>query len=175
MSATPALPPLRDGRYRARIGDRAYDVEIRDGEVLVDGEPVDVALAAGSAGSTLLMDGRASWGVVQADGARHHVTLDGHSFDVQVQDERALLLEQYGLADEAASAEREVRAPMPGLVLHVLVEAGQKVEEGDGLLVLEAMKMENELRAATAGTIAAVHVTPGEAVAKNALLIEVEG
>ena len=63
---------------------------------------------------------------------------------------------------------------MPGLVLRVLVEPGDEVEQGQGVAVLEAMKMENELTAPAAGTVAAVHVAAGDAVAKNELLIEVD-
>src|SRR5690606_37538113 len=83
--------------------------------------------------------------------------------------------ERFGMDTGASAAQREVRAPMPGLVLQVLVAPGDAVEEGQGLVVLEAMKMENELRAPAAGTVAAVHVAPGVAVGKNALLMEMEG
>ena len=113
--------------------------------------------------------------VERAGDGRLRVTLRGRRVDVRVQDEQALLLERYGLAAADVQAEREVHAPMPGLVLKVLVEAGQTVEAGEGLLVLEAMKMENELRAPTAGVVGAVHVRSGEAVGKGALLLEMEG
>ena len=102
------------------------------------------------------------------------VTIDGRRITVAVRDETAQLLERFGLDTGTDAAEREIHAPMPGLVLQVLVEAGQEVAAGDGLVVLEAMKMENELRAPAAGTVAAVHCAPGEAVGKNALLIEFE-
>jgi biotin carboxyl carrier protein len=61
---------------------------------------------------------------------------------------------------------------MPGLVVRILVEAGQEVEVGAGLVVLEAMKMENELRATAAGTVGAVRAQPGEAVEKGQVLVE---
>ena len=73
-----------------------------------------------------------------------------------------------------AAADREIQAPMPGLVLRVLVAPGDAVEAGQGVVVLEAMKMENELTAPAAGTVAAVHAAPGDAVAKNDLLVEVD-
>ena len=63
---------------------------------------------------------------------------------------------------------------MPGLVLNVMVTEGQSVQEGDGLLVLEAMKMENELRAPAAGIVHTVHVSTNDAVDKDALLIEID-
>ena len=123
----------------------------------------------------LWLDGR-SYDVTlrKAGKGRVEVSLGGRTREVRVQDERALLLERYGLADAAAAAEREIHAPMPGLVLKVAVEEGQEVAEGDGLLVLEAMKMENELRAPADGTVAAVHIAAGDAVGKNDLLIEID-
>jgi pyruvate carboxylase subunit B len=93
---------------------------------------------------------------------------------VEVKDERGLLLERFGLAEAVEDRAREVRAPMPGLVVSVLVAPGRQVRAGEGLVVLEAMKMENELRAAADGTVKAVHVAPGDAVGKNALLVEFE-
>lgn len=98
----------------------------------------------------------------------------GREFDVHIKDERDLLLERYGLAETAAAGTQAIRAPMPGLVLSVAVEPGQHVSEGTGLAVLEAMKMENELRAEHDGTVKAVHVSPGDAVGKNDLLLELE-
>jgi pyruvate carboxylase subunit B len=62
---------------------------------------------------------------------------------------------------------------MPGLVLRVNVEVGQHVAEGAGLMVLEAMKMENEIRAPTAGEVTTIHVGPGEAVEKGVTLVEI--
>ncbi len=63
---------------------------------------------------------------------------------------------------------------MPGLVLTTLVSPGDTVKRGDGLLVLEAMKMENEIRSATDGQVKAVHVRAGDAVGKDAVLVELE-
>jgi biotin carboxyl carrier protein len=65
-----------------------------------------------------------------------------------------------------------LRAPMPGLVVRILVEAGQEVGIGAGLVVLEAMKMENELKAPAGGTVSAVQVRAGEAVEKGQVLVE---
>ena len=65
-------------------------------------------------------------------------------------------------------------APMPGLIVRVNVEVGDSVSAGQGLVVMEAMKMENELRAAGAGKVKSVHAKPGEAVNKGALLVELE-
>ena len=125
--------------------------------------------------------------VLTVDGRPHRVTLEGRDGDAltlrvdgtrivaDVSDAQRVLLESFGLDTGEAAAQREVRAPMPGLVLHVRVQPGDAVEAGQGLLVLEAMKMENEIKAAQAATVARVHVAPGEAVTKGTLLVEMEG
>ena len=169
---------IQDGTYRAHVGERAFDVAFEGGQIVVDGEAVGYAFERIDEGRVLLLlEGRSVPATVERTGdGRLRVTLTGRRVDVRVQDEKDLLLERYGLGAAAdAGAAREVRAPMPGLVLSVLVEPGQAVEAGDGLLVLEAMKMENELRASADGVVGAVHVQAGEAVSKNALLLEMGG
>ncbi|MEM9664080.1 MAG: biotin/lipoyl-containing protein [Bacteroidota bacterium] len=168
-----ARPTLPNGPYRAHVGDTSYDLTLQDGQVHRDGHLVEVeATQMEGHRVTLRLNGRSVPTVVEAQGDGQYVVTVGHRrIPVRVQDARALLLERFGMDSGEAAAAREVRAPMPGLVLRVPVEAGQAVEAGTSLLVLEAMKMENELRAEAAGTIEAVHVSAGEAVSKNALLI----
>ncbi|WP_146088847.1 biotin/lipoyl-containing protein [Neolewinella xylanilytica] len=85
-----------------------------------------------------------------------------------------LLVERLGLSVNVEAATNEVTAPMPGLILEVLVEVGQEVTGGTPLLVLEAMKMENVLKADGEGTVKAIRVSKGDAVDKRQLLIEME-
>lgn len=84
------------------------------------------------------------------------------------------LLKSMGLENAMVPKISEVKAPMPGLVLDILVTAGQSVEVGEKILVLEAMKMENAIKSPTAGTIASIHVSKGQAVDKNFVLIKFE-
>jgi pyruvate carboxylase subunit B len=153
----------------------------REGDHLTaDGEPLDArhtrlrTTAEGAETTLVVIDGRPHVVTVDHEGGTARVWIDGAPVEVEVRTEADLLLERFGLDTGDAAAEREVRAPMPGLVLRVLAEPGQAVEAGDGLVVLEAMKMENELTAPTAGTVAAVHAAPGDAVGKNDLLVELE-
>jgi biotin carboxyl carrier protein len=84
------------------------------------------------------------------------------------------LLSQMGLDMKAMHKAESVKAPMPGLVLKVLVEAGQQIQKGDGLLVLEAMKMENIIKATGSATVKVIKVTERTAVEKGTVLIELE-
>lgn len=81
------------------------------------------------------------------------------------------LLESMGMGGGAVRKVKEVKAPMPGMVLRVEVVPGQEVQEGDPLLVLEAMKMENNLKSPASGTVKSVHVEAGKAVEKGAVLV----
>ncbi|GAB5520893.1 MAG: acetyl-CoA carboxylase biotin carboxyl carrier protein subunit [Rhodothermales bacterium] len=160
--------------YRSHIGDAAFDIEI-DGDVAtLDG--LEARLHPLGGPRYLLEAGARHVEVViqrQPDGTLG-VTLDGQYRAVRVQDEAALLKERFGIREDDAAGSGAVHAPMPGLVLRILVEPGQVVAAGDGLVVLEAMKMENELKAPSAGTVATVHATEGDAVNKGALLVSVE-
>ncbi len=100
--------------------------------------------------------------------------INGTVYDVRLADQYDQLVNRLGLEIAPAHKIKEVRAPMPGLVLGLLAEAGQEIQEGDPLLILEAMKMENVLKAPGEGTIKAIRVEKGDAVEKNALLIELE-
>jgi pyruvate carboxylase subunit B len=96
----------------------------------------------------------------------------GAQHEARVVDERTRHIESLTSGAQARSGPVQLRAPMPGLVVRVLAERGQLVEPGQGLIVLEAMKMENELRAVAAGTVAAVPVSAGQAVEKGQVLME---
>jgi biotin carboxyl carrier protein len=172
-----AAPPNSTAakRYRTTVGNHSLDVTLQEGRLVVDGEPVTHAFVEVSEGFYSLLLGNRSYAVtVEEQAGVLCVTTGGRRLDVRVQDEKALLLDRFGLAEASDAGDLAVRAPMPGLVLNVLVEPGQQVTAGEGLVVLEAMKMENELRAAVDGVVKAVHIARGEAVGKNTLLIELE-
>ena len=162
-----------------RTGDQSLTLDRADGALVADGAALDVRRARlgvrGDAETVLLVvDGRPRVVTVERDGRATRVWVDGVPVEVEVKTESDLLLERFGLDAADAGADREVTAPMPGLVLRVLVEPGQAVEAGQGVAVLEAMKMENELTAPAAGTVAAVHAAAGDAVAKGDLLLEID-
>ncbi|HVH08240.1 MAG TPA: biotin/lipoyl-containing protein [Gemmatimonadales bacterium] len=161
-------------KYFVTIGDATIEVEVEDGRVLVDGATLDAELAA-LPGSPLyhLLLGGAAWTVAAQplDGpGRWILGIAGERAEIRVHDERS---RPSGSASGAGGAARGgvVRAPMPGLVVRVEVAAGQRVDPGAGLVVVEAMKMENELRAPHAGTVETVHVAAGQTVEKGMPLV----
>ncbi len=125
----------------------------------------------------VLQDGRAFRAeVMAADYARRSFSfrIDGLTFTAQISDFYARLVQQMGLSAKSGTRSNIVKAPMPGLVLQVLVAVGQPVQKGDPLLILEAMKMENVLKAAADGTVRSIEVQPGQAVEKGAPLIALD-
>ena len=160
--------------YRAVVGDRTFDLSFEDDQVLVNGEAKPYSFEVLRDGhASLIVDGTSLPVSVEAVGeGRMRVTIAGRRTEVEVKDERDLLVDKFGLGEDEAGG-GAVRAPMPGLVLEVLVEEGETVEAEQGLLVLEAMKMENELTAPSGGVVEAIHVETGASVDKEALLIEI--
>jgi biotin carboxyl carrier protein len=100
------------------------------------------------------------------------VKVNGNTYTIQVEDQFDQLLKQLGLDNLAANKVLEIKAPMPGLVLNVMIAVDQEVSKGDNLLILEAMKMENILKSTTAGVVKKILVKQGDKVDKNQILIQ---
>jgi pyruvate carboxylase subunit B len=105
---------------------------------------------------------------------RYTLWVGGFRFDVEALDERTRAIRALSAAAAKPSGPAPLRAPMPGMIVRVTVGEGDAVQPGQGLVVMEAMKMENELRATAAGTVKRVLVGTGTAVEKGALLLELE-
>lgn len=165
-------------RYFVTVGGRTLEVEVAGERVLVDGREVGAELAAvpGTPLRHLLIDGR-SYPVVAEAGTERgewRLRVDGHALDADVVDERTRAIRALTGASAGPQGPRPVKAPMPGLVVRIEVEPGQEVRAGQGVVIVEAMKMENELKAEAAGTVARVLVEPGQAVEKGTVLVEFE-
>ncbi|HEU4699841.1 MAG TPA: biotin/lipoyl-containing protein [Gemmatimonadales bacterium] len=164
-------------RYHVTVGGREIEVEVDGERVVVNGTEHQVQLTPvpDTPLRVLMLDGRSYTLPVQAAGRdRWTVGLAGEPWEAEVLDERTRYIRSLtgGGAQKAGAA--ALKAPMPGLVVRVLVEPDQAVAAGAGVVVLEAMKMENELKAQGPGTVKAVLVRPGQAVEKGATLVEFE-
>lgn len=138
------------------------------------GRTVDVDVRELPQGGASLLVGEESFDVRIEDGPeRPTVFVRDQAFAVDVADERWMRLRAAGLRP-AAQGKQTVSAPMPGKVVRVLVKPGDEVKEGQGLIVVEAMKMENELRSPKAGKIVEVAVAEGKTVEGGAKLVVVE-
>lgn len=162
-------------KYFVTIGAQTIEVQLEGGRVLVGGETFETHLDAvpGTPLYHLLLGGE-SWTVAAQplDGlGRWALGLVGERVEVAAVDERTHQIQTLTGRGRSAAVQGTVRAPMPGLVVRIEVAEGQRVEAGGGLVVVEAMKMENELRASRAAVVQKVHVTVGQPVEKGAPLV----
>ncbi len=114
--------------------------------------------------------------LVEADHTAKKLTIEieGESFHIEIKDEMDQMLEKMGFGKASNKQIKEIKAPMPGLVLDITVSKGQEVKEGDILLILGAMKMEMSIIIHTHATIKQITVSPGQAVDKGQVLVELE-
>jgi len=163
-------------KYYARIDNNEYEIEINEGVVLLDGEPVEVDMVRSGVPElySVLFGGGSYEMLVAADRFNYTVNMRGEQFQVQVEDERARRLNRGRRLPTLPDGELAVTAPIPGLVVKLLVAVGESIEEGQPLVILEAMKMENELRSMRSGVIKEIVVAPGQRVEQNAVLLILE-
>ncbi|MFQ5678617.1 MAG: biotin/lipoyl-containing protein [Gemmatimonadota bacterium] len=163
-------------KYFVALNGREREVELTEEGVRVDGQALHAELARIAGGPELHLKlgsrGFSLSAVRTEDG--WDVEVYGRRIRTSVEDERARAIRELAGLALAEAGPRELRAPMPGLVLKVFVEPGHRVEAGDPLVVVEAMKMENELRAEAGGTVASVPVEEGGTVSQNDLLVTFE-
>jgi acetyl/propionyl-CoA carboxylase alpha subunit len=165
-------------RYFVRIDGEDHEVLLDSTGVHIDGEDITAQVVPidGTPVRMVTVGDRVHRVVVRPGATRGEYTLwlDGFRFTVEALDERTRAIRELSGTAAGPSGPAPLKAPMPGLIVRVNVQAGDQVQAGQGLVVMEAMKMENELRATAAGRVKAVIAAPGTAVEKGALLIELE-
>ena len=147
----------QDGRYRVAVGDEISEVDARQAAEGI------WSLLIGSVSHVVDVSERDGVALVEVDGETYHI---------RVEEETRYIIRTRG--GKAVTGGQVLRAPMPGKVVHVEVEVGQAVNPGDGLIVLEAMKMENEFRATVAGSVKEIRVQVGQAVNPGDPLVVIE-
>ena len=177
---TPKGPVGQRTRYQVTLGERVLQVDVRrEGDhvfVRVDGGPEQVAQLGTVQGPLrwLVLGDRKTELMAAPGQDAVGLALDGLEFRAEVLDEARARLASLTGARTATHARRELRAPMPGLLIKVLCQAGDAVEAGQPLVVLQAMKMENELSLPRGGTVRSVAATPGQSVEQGQVLVVVE-
>jgi biotin carboxyl carrier protein len=142
-----------------RVGDRLLEVDFEP----VSGQPV----------FSLILDGRSYESFVYPSDEDWQVLIRGRQYQVKVEDEREKRLRAAAGGGVAETGEYHLKAPMPGLVISIPVNEGQAVEKGQVLVILESMKMQNELKSPRAGTIGRVRVKASESVEQKQTLLSI--
>lgn len=151
-------------------GDRNFD------SVELNGAPENLDITGNSERSWSIIRNGRSYSVEYFKAAEGAVVLlvNGRRYKVEVSDKYDELLKSLGMDRNAGAKVSSLKAPMPGKVLSVAVKSGAEVSQGDALLVLEAMKMENVIKSPAEGRIASVEISTGDAVEKNQVMITFE-
>ncbi len=161
-------------KYIASVHDRTFTIEIHDDNTItVDGRtyPVDFLNPNGEVYS-LLIGGQSYEAYLQpGEGDIWQVLLRGMLYEVRVEDEREKRLRASAGGGTVSVGEFSLKAPMPGLVVAVPVTEGQTVKKGDKLVILESMKMQNELKSPRAGTVTRINVSAGQSVEQNQVMV----
>lgn len=160
-----------DKKYKVKVND-SYEHRFTNDEILY----LDTQRISDSKFHVLQEGKSFNSEIIKSDFLHKSYTIkiNSNTYQVEISNELDLLIEDMGLAISATKQVNDIKAPMPGLILDVLVEQGAEVSEGDYLVVLEAMKMENTLTAPRDGVVKSISVTKGQTVDKNQLLIEME-
>jgi len=160
-------------KYQTTINGKQYQIEVNpDGNVIVNGEERQIDFHALQAPLySMIIDNASFEAMVEARDGVMNVSLLGDMFEVTVADERQQRLAAARGEFQADTGELPIRSPMPGLIVAVSVAEGQQVNKGDPLIVLESMKIENELKAPRGGSVLKIHVQKGDRVEQNKVLI----
>ena len=154
-----------------------YKVKVNEFEFSFTKDQIDnLDFVKRSAGSFNVLVGHRSVNAMIQEagrvGKKLIIEIEGQSFQIEIKEELDLMLEKMGFGLASNKQIKEIKAPMPGLVLEIAVKEGQEVNEGEKLLILEAMKMENSIMIHANATIKRIAVTAGQAVEKGQVLIE---
>jgi biotin carboxyl carrier protein len=166
--------------YIAEIGQERIKIEFpagQEGRAVFDGRPAAISHAwIGGTGHNLhlIIDGRSYDFRVEEEDGQLALTYVGKRFHCSIYDERVAELKRRANAADRPAGRTVVKAPMPGLVVKLMVEVGAQVQKGDRILVLEAMKMENDVKAPRAGRVSSIAVAAGQAVVGGRELAVIE-
>jgi biotin carboxyl carrier protein len=161
-------------KYTTIINEVVFEIEVSgDGKLLVNGKEyqVDFLPLANTLYSFIKDNQSHEMAIEVKDGNKYEVLLGGRLYEGQVLDERSMLMVNRRGGIKLDSG--EIHAPMPGLIVAVQVAVGDSVEAGDTVVVLESMKMQNELKATKSGVVESVQVGAGQTVDKGNLLINI--
>jgi biotin carboxyl carrier protein len=163
--------------YRVKVNNEfQYEIDQQGTELSLEGKTLEIDFSDRENGATHVIYNNKSFNteLVSLNSSEKTcvVKVNGNTYTIQVEDQFDQLLKQLGLDNLAANKVLEIKAPMPGLVLNVMIAVDQEVSKGDNLLILEAMKMENILKSTTAGVVKKILVKQGDKVEKNQILIQ---
>ncbi|HET6446350.1 MAG TPA: biotin/lipoyl-containing protein [candidate division Zixibacteria bacterium] len=163
-------------KYITTVNGDKYEIDIdQEDRITVDSKTykTDVQFLSDSGVLSLLLNNHSVEAIVEQREDSWEVLIHGELYTVLVQDERAFRLAKERGSSFEVSGDAIIKSPMPGLIIDILVDVGQSVEKGEKIVVLESMKMENELRSPRDGVVSHIYVSPGAGVEKGQALVTI--
>ena len=163
--------------YRATIQNRTFEISGIKNEI-IDGQPLRLDILEYKKGKFHIILDKRSYRAevlsVDSDTKTCEIKIGNACITVSIKDKYDELLRDMGIEEIAGKRVNDIKAPMPGMVLQVMVQHGQPIKKGDSIVVLEAMKMENILKSPSDGTIKNIFVGIGDKVEKNQIMVNFE-
>lgn len=160
---------------KAQIGENTFEIDQEQDEFLLNGQPFKFDLAESGNGDLHFLVNNKSYQTkvisINKEEKTVQVKINNTPYTVSVKDNLDMLLAKLGMESANQAGAKDVKAPMPGLILDVLASEGQEVKKGDHLLILEAMKMENVIKSPADGVVSVLHAKKGESVEKGKILL----
>ncbi len=162
-------------KYITTINGKRFEIDVdKTGRLLVNGEPREVDFRAlDTALFSMIIQDKSYELVIEERDESVQISMHGRALTGEVLDERAQLLLTRKAGTAGGSGEVSIKSPMPGLIVAILVAEGDVVKQGQTIVILESMKMQNELKAPREGTVQRISVHPGQTVEQNKLLITI--
>jgi biotin carboxyl carrier protein len=165
--------------FKSKINNQLeFEIDLKNNSTTINGSEETFDIAAIKDGSFHVLHHQKSYNAELVELNREEkkltIKVNGNDYVVELKDQLDLLLQKLGMSDLATQKINDLKAPMPGKVLEILVAVGTAIKKGEPVLILEAMKMENILKATADATIKEIKVHKGDAVEKNAVLVVME-
>lgn len=161
--------------YKISVNEKSEsEIKIENGQYFYNNSPVEIDIINNNDGSFHALHKGTSYNIHVLEKFKHNlvIELNGKKYNIKLKNDLEDLLEKMGMENLSDSFMAEIKAPMPGMVLKILVNEGDDVKKGDNLIILEAMKMENIIKATGEGKVTDIKVKQGDKVEKNQLLIK---
>ena len=160
---------------QATVNDNVFEISSSNDEIVLNGETFDWDIERVSESRFHIIKNNKSYSAeivnFDEDNKIMSVKINNNLYEIAIKSKLDKLLEKLGMDNLDSQAANDIKAPMPGLILDIMVKIGDEVKKGDSVLILEAMKMENVLKSPADGVISGIQVEKGQSVEKNSILI----
>lgn len=159
----------------AKVNDKVFEISFANNQVVINGDTFELDIEKLGERRLHIIKKHHSYLAeiinIEEDGKRISIKINNNIYEVSLKSKLDKLLEKLGMYNLHNQVANDIKAPMPGLILDIMVKENQRVKKGDSVLILEAMKMENMIKSPTDGIITKIQIEKGQSVEKNTVLV----